>query len=226
MRRFTILGLMVLILAVAIAAAALRNADDYWAGGLLLGTTLLIGVTGIGAFYHSGRGRANRLGFVVFAGGYFALVFLGLSEPNLAKFPTSWLLLYVHQRVAPPQPVSFVYTVQPVVPGTAVVQGVQGTGPISRKTTITATASPPVVLSNFAPAASPAGWSSFLPGAANYQAFSAVGHCLFSVVAGMLGMLIARRYWANLHPNRPDGAMTYEEKSGERSAATEPSTSR
>jgi hypothetical protein len=73
MRRLTLPGLMGLVLGLAVAIAALRNADDYWAGGLLLATALLIGVATLGAFYHSGR-----LGFDVFAGGYFALAFLGL----------------------------------------------------------------------------------------------------------------------------------------------------
>jgi hypothetical protein len=36
MRRFTILGSVVLILGAAVAIAALRNADDYWAGGMMV----------------------------------------------------------------------------------------------------------------------------------------------------------------------------------------------
>src|SRR5207248_9371795 len=59
MRRFTILGLMGLVLGMAVAIAALRNADDYWAGGLMLGTALLIGVVSLGAYYDSGRDRKS-----------------------------------------------------------------------------------------------------------------------------------------------------------------------
>jgi hypothetical protein len=59
MRRFTILGLMGLVLGVAVAVAALRNADDYWAGGMMLATGLLIGVATLGAAYHSDRRRAS-----------------------------------------------------------------------------------------------------------------------------------------------------------------------
>ena len=43
MRRFTILSLMGVVLGVAVAAAALRSANDYWAGGLLVATVILIG---------------------------------------------------------------------------------------------------------------------------------------------------------------------------------------
>ena len=103
MRRFSIRSLMAFVVVSAVAIAALRNADDFWAGGLLLATALLIGVATLGTVYHSGRRRAARLGFAVFAGGYFALAFLGLSNQNLAKLPTTGLLVYVHQRVAPPQ---------------------------------------------------------------------------------------------------------------------------
>ena len=60
MRRVTILGLMGLVLGVAVAIAALRNADDYWAGGLMLATALLIGMVTLGAVYHSGRRRAGH----------------------------------------------------------------------------------------------------------------------------------------------------------------------
>ncbi|MGO9464117.1 MAG: hypothetical protein ACLQIB_09065 [Isosphaeraceae bacterium] len=73
MRRFTILGLMGLVLGLAVAIAALRNADDHWAVGLLLATALHMGVAALGAVYHAGRRRAGRLGFAVFGGGYFAL---------------------------------------------------------------------------------------------------------------------------------------------------------
>ncbi len=101
MRRITIRGLMGLVLGLAVAIAALRNADDYWAGGLLLATALVIGVAALGAVYHSDRRRAGRLGFAVFGGGYFALVFMGLSEPNLNRLPTTWLLRYFNEKVAP-----------------------------------------------------------------------------------------------------------------------------
>jgi hypothetical protein len=191
MRRFTILGLMGLLLGVAVAVAALRNADDYWAGGLMLATVLLIGVVTLGAAYSSGRRRAGRLGFVVFAGVYFALAFLALSDHNLAKLPTTWLLVFVHQRVSPPKLVYYVamkYT--PVQTGTTTV--------LTRKITpsvpaygVTTTTSSPTSVINYV--RTPPSWNALLPGAANYEAFSVVGHCLFALLAGLLGMVVARR---------------------------------
>jgi hypothetical protein len=196
MRRFTILSLMGLVLGMAVAIAALRNADDYWAGGLMLATVLLIGVATLGAVYHSGRRRAGRLGFVVFAGGYFALAFLGLSDQNLAKLPTTWLLVYVHQRVAPPLTFAVTFT------GTGPGQMGQGTvltsnvtpGPLAN--TVTTTTTSQFTLASGTSSGSSARWKAILPGAADYDAFSAVGHSLFALLTGLLGMVIARRYQA------------------------------
>jgi hypothetical protein len=192
MRRFTILGLMGLVLGVAVAVAALRNADDYWAGGLMLATVLLIGVVTIGAVYHSGRRRAGRLGFAVFGGGYFAMAFLGLSDQNLTKLPTTWLLVYVHQRVAPPQPYT-TFTLVGAPQGTVLTSNVTP-GPVANSVTTITTSQ--LTLTNSVGVATPAPWKSLLPGAANYQAFSVIGHCLFALLAGLMGIVIALWYHA------------------------------
>jgi hypothetical protein len=196
MRRVTIVGLMGLVLGLAVAIAALRNADDSCVGGLMLATAPLIGVAALGAVYHSGRRRPGRLGFTVFAGAYSALAFLGLSDRDLAKLPTSWLLTYIHQRVAPP--LTFTVTLA----GTGTGQTGQGTvllsdvtpGPLANTAT-TATTSQFAVTSG-AGGGTPARWKAMLPGAANYEAFSVVGHCQFALLAVLLGTLIARRYQA------------------------------
>jgi hypothetical protein len=196
MRRFTILGLMGLVLGMAVAIAALRNADDNWAGGLLVGTAVLIGVVTLGAVFHSGRRRAGRLGFAVFGGGYFALAFLGLSDQNLAKLPTTRLLAYVHQQVAPPLTVALTLT------GSGPGQMGQGRilmsnvapGPLANTVTTTITAQ--FDGTSWASDGTFARWKSLLPGAANYEAFSIVGHCVFALLAGLLGVVIARMYQA------------------------------
>jgi hypothetical protein len=195
MRRFTILGLMGLVLGIAVAIAALRNADDYWAGGLLLTTAGIIGVTTLGACYRSGRQRAARLGFAVFAGGYFALAFLGLSAPHLAQLPTTWLLVYIHQRVAPPQMYSFTLTTGAPIQGSANTYLLGNVFPNSGANTVSNITSQVAVASAVNPDGS-ARWKRLLPGAANYEAFSVVGHCVFALLGGLLGAVIARRYQA------------------------------
>jgi hypothetical protein len=194
MRRITIIGLMGLVLGIAVAIAALRNADDYWAGGFMMATALLIGVVTLGAFYHSGRQRAGRLGFAVFGGGYFALAFLGLSEQNLARLPTTWLLSYVHQHVAPPQTVTFTITGNTWGPsGQGTIQAGNVAPGTLAFTSSTATSSQFAVV-NGASGNPPSRWWSLLPGAANYEAFSMIGNCQFALLAGLLGAAIARRY--------------------------------
>jgi hypothetical protein len=56
MRRFSIRSLMAFV--VAVAVAALRNADDYWAGCMLLSTSLFIGVAALRAVYHADPGAS------------------------------------------------------------------------------------------------------------------------------------------------------------------------
>ena len=58
MRRFSIRSLMAFVVAAAVAVAALRNADDYWAGCMLLSTSLFIGVAALGAAYHADPGAS------------------------------------------------------------------------------------------------------------------------------------------------------------------------
>ena len=58
MKRLTILSLMGLILVLAVAVAALRNADVYWASGMILATPMLFGVALIGALCGGERSGA------------------------------------------------------------------------------------------------------------------------------------------------------------------------
>jgi hypothetical protein len=194
MKRLTILSLMGLVLALAVATAALRNADDYWAGAMILATPLLFCVAAIGALCGEERSRDRRLGFAILGGGYFALAFLGLSDQNMARLPTAQLLVYVHQRVSPPPTYTFTVTGSTTAPmgqGTIILANTRP-GPFNLMTT-TATTSAPVP--DPASAAATANrWRSLLPGAANYEAFSIVGHCLFALLAGSLGAAIARGF--------------------------------
>lgn len=183
MKRPTILSLMGFILALAIAIAALRNADDYWAGGLLLATPLVLCIALIAALCGPERFRARRLGFAILGGGYFALAVLGLAVPRL---PTAWLLNYIHERVVPPQ--RFAYTLTATAnPGagqsTFVVSSLNPKG-----INLVGTSSQPVIVTNTPTKR----WARLLPGAANLEAFSAVGHCLFALLAGLLGAAIAQ----------------------------------
>jgi hypothetical protein len=74
MRPFNIRGLMSVLLGSAVAFAALRNADDYWSGGLLIVTLILMGTAILVVVYERGRSQTGGLGFRVFGGAYQRVV--------------------------------------------------------------------------------------------------------------------------------------------------------
>lgn len=203
MRRFTILALMGLVLALAVSLAALRGANDHWAGGLLMATPLLFGLALIGALCGGERARSERIGFVVLGWGYFALAFLGLSEDNLAKLPTSRLLHYVHEQVAGSRTFSVILTGT----STSASGGPAALTLTKAPATLDFTGTPygltrvtGVIDEAIATNARPANrWRAMLPGAANNAAFQAVGHCLFALLAGLLGAIVARRFERRRH---------------------------
>jgi hypothetical protein len=90
--RFSIAGLMGIVVVAAIGLAALRNASETWAGVMLLFTfgVLLLAVVGVVC-----RGEAERawwLGFALFGWGYMALALWSLSNNRAASLPTiAWL---------------------------------------------------------------------------------------------------------------------------------------
>jgi hypothetical protein len=88
--RFSIMGLMGVVLVAAIGLAALRNASETWAGFLLLATLGAFCVALVGAFCRGGAQRGAWIGFAVFGWIYMGAAF----EPyDLApKLPTHSLL--------------------------------------------------------------------------------------------------------------------------------------
>ena len=70
MRPFKIRGLMSALLGLAVAFAALRNADDYWSGGLLIVTLILMGTAILVVVFERSRSQAGGLGFRVLGGAY------------------------------------------------------------------------------------------------------------------------------------------------------------
>jgi hypothetical protein len=171
-KRFTVRNLMALILGLAFAFAALRNANDYWAGAMLLGTPLLIATAAVSAAYHTGRRRAGRLGFAVFAAVYFTLTSVGYSHQHLAKLPTSWLLTYVYNHVKLPHLMA-TPTELPGAPNHVEYTAVDDTGKSMDVASIMF-------------------WRRLLP-IKDHDAFMDIGHCLCSLLAGLLGTVIAQR---------------------------------
>jgi hypothetical protein len=78
MRRFSIRGLMVLIVGAAVGFAALRNADTYWAAGMSIAVLMALATSIASALILRGREQCAWTGFAVFSGVY--LVFAAFTE--------------------------------------------------------------------------------------------------------------------------------------------------
>jgi hypothetical protein len=188
MKRFTILSLMGLVVVLAVGIAALREANDDWAGGLLLATPLILCLALLGSLRGKEIHRSRRLGFALFGWAYFALAFLGLSEGNLARLPTSKLLQYIHQQVVGAMQVKVMFTTGTIVSSVNVPTTLNFT---SSSTVAGGAPSQFAFVQGATGPAPPNRWKVVLPGAANYDAFQSVGHCLFALIAGLLGAVAA-----------------------------------
>ncbi len=101
--RFSIAGLMGIVLIAAVGLAGLRNASPLWAGTLLMLTCAALALAVVGAIYCRGPRQAWWLGFAIFGWGYLALL-KGCSDPSVALHPLSVLLEIFGDRVILPPP--------------------------------------------------------------------------------------------------------------------------
>ncbi len=106
--RFSIAGLMGVVLVAAVGLAALKNASETWAGVMLLLTCGLLGLSVVGALYGGRAGRTWWLGFCVFGGTYMALSRCW-SSSDLPWLPTTDLL----KHLVPPTGVALRKVVNP-----------------------------------------------------------------------------------------------------------------
>jgi len=87
--RFSIAGLMGMVLVVAVGVAALRSGSEDWAGIVSALTLGLLGVALLGVLFRQGPRRAFWSGFALFGWGYLALTmapwFSGEVGPRLEK---------------------------------------------------------------------------------------------------------------------------------------------
>ena len=98
--RFSIMGLMALVLTVAIGFAALRNPSELWASALFTLAVGLLCVAVLGVAFRHGHKRQFWMGFAVFGWAYLILVFASdaLSPPPLL---TTKLLSFADQQINP-----------------------------------------------------------------------------------------------------------------------------
>ena len=73
MRRLSIRTIMAAVVIAAVGLAALRNANELWAGMMLLTTLAMLGIATLGIIFLRAKERAWWVGFALFTGGYLAI---------------------------------------------------------------------------------------------------------------------------------------------------------
>jgi hypothetical protein len=189
--RFSIAGLMVVVLVCAVGVAALRYASEAWAGAMF---TLALGVlaaAGLGAVYRRGRKRAFWLGAAVFGWGYLAACFGPWSATEVRPhLITSTLLEWLYPRIHPQPPPPLSVTTNATWSASTSVNTVQtGTWQVVGSTPGNAPGG------SGAPAQT---FSAFVLSApvAPSEPFQRIGHSLFGLLAALLGGLIAVAFFA------------------------------
>jgi hypothetical protein len=105
MRRFSIRTLMSAIVVSAIGLAALRNANDLWAGMMFLVALTAVGVAVMGVVILRRREQFWCAGFALFGIGYLLLAVLPwLREAFQPMLGTTYLLKELYSSITPVAP--------------------------------------------------------------------------------------------------------------------------
>jgi hypothetical protein len=191
---------MAFVLVFAVGLTALRNASDLWAGMMLLVALAGVGIAVLGAVILRGRERHWWTGFAFFGGGYLALTSgPWLSDTFQPLLGTTHLLSYVHEQVvARAERGNYrVALIQYQRARRQLLNAEQRTRVPNEPTFVDLRNNLDSAWQDVRKAASGLprppinGWLSLLPGATNLEEFQRVGHALFTLLAGLLGGMIA-----------------------------------
>jgi hypothetical protein len=190
MPHFSIRTIMAVIVVSAIGMAALRNADELWAGLMLLLVLVAGGIAVLGALNLLGRERAWWQGFAVFTGGYLVAVL----SPVQSHLATTQMLIAMHPVVTSPgtgPPVYPIYWRQRAQ-ALATIESLKATGrgPADRELIGAMN-----VLANL---------NSQLAGTPNQDEFLRVGHSFFALLAGLLGGTVAVWFYGRRDRQEPN----------------------
>jgi hypothetical protein len=180
--RFSIAGLMALVVVAAVGVAALRFANELWAGVLLLATVGIFGAAILGIVHRRDGKRAWWQGFALFGWGYFALAlgpwFHAAIAPSLPT-TTGLTALFAKLHPSPPQVGWVAYS------------------DTSWTSTATAPGTAPAITSGTAPPASMTSTITLWMPSPSPDHFLRVGHCLWALLAACVGGLIGRAFHAS-----------------------------
>jgi hypothetical protein len=183
MRHYSVRSLMAFVLASAVGLAALRNANDWWADMILLITLAAVGVAVLGAIILQGRDRCWWLGFVVFSGGYLALTFSSVVSMEIgSRLVTTRAFGFLHSQATADS--SFEILWQQHARALTYIDTLKARNrrPGDPEFDLTM-----IRIGNL---------ETQLSGAANRGAFVRIGHCLFALLAGLIGGIVAVWFYA------------------------------
>ena len=171
--RPSIPGVLAVVLVGAIGSVALLRGGDPWANLLGLATIGLLGAAILGVLHRRGARRSFWQGFALFGWGYWLLAFGPAISPRSGpELPTSRWLGDLHARVAAPA-----------------INHPDGSG-IDNLNPGDRPGSPPAVRPDRE--GEPRRAASMVAVGADLRQFSVVGHCLFTLLAALLGSRLAR----------------------------------
>jgi hypothetical protein len=206
MPRFSLSALMGFVLASAVGFAALRNANDVWVGILLTLIAGMVGVAILGVFFDCGKQRAFWAGFALFAGGYLTLTFGPWCKDQIQpKLATTQLFGYLHSQITlssksePSFHELLTVRLNSLLEEQRYLQRLaMNPNDLSLKlmqdkvndlkAQIGVSTPPP------ASHARTAVWQFLLPGASTDESFIHTAHCLFAILAGFAGAIVAARF--------------------------------
>ncbi len=115
MRRihFTIAQSMAAVLVIALAFAALRNADAFWASAIYTLAIAMLAAAVVGAIARKGRRRMTFAAFAVFGWAYLLVSRLHFGPPHASTLLLEWSINAMEPYICPTAPGStYAYYVQ------------------------------------------------------------------------------------------------------------------
>jgi hypothetical protein len=179
--RFSIAGLMGIVVVAAVGLAALRNASETWAGMILLLTCGVLALAVVGVVCRAGSERAWWLGFALFGWGYLVLAFGFWPEDRSPRLPTLVLLDMVSRQLG-------------VTPPSNGGMGGMGGGMMGGSTSGMRSVGVSLVTAQFGGlggSLTPVG-----TGAGNGGSYALIGHCLWALLLAILGGTLSRIFFA------------------------------
>jgi hypothetical protein len=200
MRTFSIRIMMGAIIAVAISLTALRNANEIWAGMIMLVVVAAIGIAVLGAIFLQGHKQAWWVGFGLFGGGYLAFAvgpwFINTFQPILST---------THVLKA----------IQPLIIRTASKDEVdlkqwrakrdELEARLQEAESLARSGGDPAVIAGRRAIYKLYQQIEAIKDAANYEEFQQIGHCLFAVLSGLLGATVAIWFYGRRDRVASDG---------------------